>query len=91
MMPGPGTGCAFVMCDQEEMRYTPDEYCNATVFPIVYCSSDILEQEGQNCTDVGKLPILENEEVVFCAQLPETVYQGRLKVLDDIYMCLIGS
>lgn len=30
---GPGTGCAFVMCDQEAILCTPDEYWRATVFP----------------------------------------------------------
>lgn len=60
------------------------------MFPIVYELSGAQEHEGKNGTDIGELPILEDEEVVFCAQLSETVYQRGLKVLDDIYMCLHG-
>lgn len=67
MIPGPGTGCAFVMCDQEEMRYTPEEYCRATVFPVVHELSDAHRREGFDGTNICELPILKDEKIVFCA------------------------
>lgn len=33
-IPGPGTKCALVMCDQSAILYIPPPYCITTVLPM---------------------------------------------------------
>lgn len=97
-MPGPGTRWALVMCDQEAILWTPDEYWSATVFPVWRKWSLERQREGDGggkrmdaapaLTDVGKLAVLEDEKVVLLAELCELLCEVEVKVLDDVDVCL---
>jgi hypothetical protein len=39
-------------------------------------------------TDVSKLAVFENQEVVFRAEIHERIYDGVIEILQDIHMCL---
>lgn len=41
-------------------------------------------------TYVGKFSIFEYHKVVFLAQFDQLVYQVGIKILEDVYVCLIG-
>lgn len=90
MMDGPGTGCAFVMCDQLAILCTPLEYCRATVFPAgTVCGLRAHASMRRAVpTDVRELPVLEDLEVVLGAELLQPLDHGVIEIFDDIYMCL---
>ena len=95
MIEGPGTGCALVMCDQEDIRCTPREYCKTTVLPVI---AQIMQKRRVNrirhrmkkgrehgsLTDIGEFSIFEDEEIMFLAVCDKLVDQVLIEVLNDI-------
>jgi hypothetical protein len=88
MIPGPGTGCALVRCDHEAILCTPDEYCRDTVFPVI--KSEVLQSGTgiDSLTNVSKLPVLEDKEVVLLTENSQLINEILIEVLNDIHMCL---
>lgn len=89
-MDGPGTGCAFVMCDQLAILCTPLEYCSATVFPELDVCGLRAHASMRRAvpTDVRELPVLEDLEIVLGAEVLQPLDHRVVEVFDDIYMCL---
>lgn len=90
MMDGPGTGCAFVMCDQLAILCTPLEYCNATVLPVIISFKFPQFKPGPFGihTDIGKFAVLEDDKVVLDAEFLEFLNEDGFEVFNDIDMCL---
>jgi hypothetical protein len=72
------------MCDQLAILCTPAEYCSATVLPAF--SSDRAPRcyNGSLFTDVGKLSILENKEVMLLTELLKILDDRLIKIFNDI-------
>jgi hypothetical protein len=87
---GPGIGWAFVICDQLAILYTPLEYCRATVLPknlVVICISS--DEYFIVPTYVGKLSILEYNEIMFSTEFLQTVNERMLVIFNDIDVSLL--
>jgi hypothetical protein len=89
MMPGPGRGWALVMWDQDAILWTPEEYCRVTVFPAM--SALRFSPRDRELTDIGKLPVFENDKVQLFTELLELLCKLESKVLNDVAMCLLSA
>jgi hypothetical protein len=85
-MPGPGRGWALVMWDQDAILWTPEEYCSVTVFPAI--SAMMFGQQDCELTDIGKLPIFENDKVHLFTELLKLLGKVESKVLNDVAVSL---
>jgi hypothetical protein len=101
MIEGPGTGCALVMWDQEDIRWTPREYCKITVLPkmsiigfkksgFIWIRSIMREVGERKCslTDISEFPIFEDEEIMLLTECYQLVDQVLIEILDNIDMRL---
>jgi len=59
------------------------------VFPAV--SAVMFSQCNRELTDIGKLPVFENDKVHLLTKLLELLCKVESKVLDDIAMCLLSA
>ena len=88
-MPGPGRGWALVLWDQEAILWTPEEYCRVTVFPAA--SAVMFSRCNRELTDIGKLPVFENDKVHLLTKLLELLCKVQSEVLNDVTMCLLSA
>jgi hypothetical protein len=77
------------MWDQEAILWTPEEYCSVTVLPAM--SALRLSQRDCELTDIGKLPVFENDKVHLLAELLELLCKVESKVLNDVTMSLSSA
>jgi hypothetical protein len=91
MIPGPGTACAFVRCAQDEILWTPREYCRVTVLPE---SFELTKPRATSVPDehtyIGKFTILEDEKIVLLTQSLELDDEIMVKVLYDVNVRLVN-
>ena len=61
-----------MICDQDAILCTPDEYWRATVFPDTFAfKSDLgtsVGFKGLVCTNICKFPVLKDHEIVLDAE-----------------------
>jgi hypothetical protein len=89
MIPGPGRGWALVICDQEAILCTPEEYWSVTVFPghSAQLNSSIPNLACGH-TNVGKLSVFKDQKVQLLAQFLQLLCEIKSKVLDNIAVSL---
>jgi hypothetical protein len=66
--------------------WTPEEYCRVTVFPAM--SAPRFGQRNRELTDIGKLPVFENDKVHLLTELFELLGKVESKVLNDVAVSL---
>jgi len=74
------------MWDQDAILWTPEEYCSVTVFPAM--SAMRFDQRDRELTDIGKLPVFENDKIHLLTELLELLCKVESEVLNDVTMCL---
>lgn len=96
MIPGPGTRCAFVMCDHEAILCTPEAYCRDTVLPVttkvLFVSRTLKGPPAALAlvllTDICKLPVLKDVEIELAAESRELFDQVHVEILHNVDMSL---
>lgn len=76
------------MWDQLAILWTPLEYCNATVFPVMLYLLLLYSSQVLTRTDIGKLPVLEDQEIMLDTQFLQEIDHRTVEIFKNIDMGL---